>query len=105
MKEQTPTKMATGSRASVGAKSPAFRNATDNEPVFGTLLKLIRGEDPLLDVGCGSSRSVGALPLGSVAVDVLRPKLPYVRLLRRALVQGSAVALSFRDDTFSCNAG
>jgi ubiquinone/menaquinone biosynthesis C-methylase UbiE len=55
-----------------------------------------------LDVGCGSSRIVGALPSGSVAVDVLLPKLRYARRFRRALVQASAVALPFRDGSFPC---
>src|SRR5262245_42196914 len=36
--------------------------------------ELIGGEGPVLDVGCGSSRVVGALPEGSAALDVSMPK-------------------------------
>jgi dolichol-phosphate mannosyltransferase len=69
---------------------------------FRHITELIRGEGPVLDVGCGSSHIVGTLPPESVAVDVLLPKLRYARRFNRALVQGSAVALPFRDGSFSC---
>jgi dolichol-phosphate mannosyltransferase len=69
---------------------------------FRQITELIRGEGPVLDVGCGSSRIVGALPPGSVAVDVLLPKLRYARRFERALVQGSAAALPFRNGSFPC---
>jgi ubiquinone/menaquinone biosynthesis C-methylase UbiE len=63
---------------------------------------LIRGEGPVLDVGCGSSRIVAALPPGSVAVDISLPKLRYARRFGRTLVQGSAVDLPFRNGSFPC---
>jgi dolichol-phosphate mannosyltransferase len=66
------------------------------------ITELIRGEGPVLDVGCGSSRIVAALPPGSVAVDVSLPKLRYARRFGRALAHGSAVALPFPNGSFPC---
>jgi dolichol-phosphate mannosyltransferase len=63
---------------------------------------LIAGEGPVLDVGCGSSRIIGALPPGSVGLDVLLRKLRYSRKFRRALVHGSAFSLPFADHAFPC---
>jgi SAM-dependent methyltransferase len=63
---------------------------------------LIEGEGPVLDVGCGSSRIIGALPPGSVAVDVLLRKLRYARRFGRPRVQGSGFALPFADASFPC---
>ncbi|MGH9761600.1 MAG: glycosyltransferase, partial [Blastocatellia bacterium] len=44
---------------------------------FKHVTELVGGEGPVLDVGCGSSRIIGALPPGSVALDVLARKLRY----------------------------
>jgi dolichol-phosphate mannosyltransferase len=55
-----------------------------------------------LDVGCGSSRIIGALPPGSVAVDVLLRKLRYARRFDRSLVQASGFSLPFAAETFPC---
>jgi len=55
-----------------------------------------------LDVGCGSSRIVGALPEGSVAVDILLRKLRYARQFDRLLAQASGFRLPFRDGAFGC---
>jgi SAM-dependent methyltransferase len=63
---------------------------------------LIAGEGPVLDVGCGSSRIIAALPPGSVAVDVLRRKLRYARRFGRLRVQASGFALPFADASFPC---
>lgn len=64
--------------------------------------ELFAGEGPVLDVGCGSSRIIGALPTGSVAVDVLRRKLRYARRFGRPLVHASGFALPFADASFPC---
>ena len=64
--------------------------------------ELFAGEGPVLDVGCGSSRIIGALPPGSVAVDVLLRKLRYARRFARPLVHGSGFALPFADASFPC---
>jgi dolichol-phosphate mannosyltransferase len=63
---------------------------------------LIAGEGPVLDVGCGSSRIIGALPRGSVGLDILLRKLRYSRKFGRALVHGSAFSLPFADHSFPC---
>jgi dolichol-phosphate mannosyltransferase len=64
--------------------------------------ELIAGQGPVLDVGCGSSRIIGALPRGSVGVDILLRKLRYSRKFGRALVHGSAFSLPFADQSFPC---
>ncbi len=64
--------------------------------------ELLAGEGPVLDVGCGSSRIIGALPAGSVAVDVLLRKLRYARRFKRPLVHASGFALPFADASFPC---
>lgn len=66
------------------------------------LTSLIEGEGKVLDVGCGSSRVIGALPEGSIALDILIRKLRYSRKFSRPLVQGSAFGLPFPDESFSC---
>lgn len=63
---------------------------------------LMQGEGAVLDVGCGSSRIIGALPRGSVAVDVLLRKLRYARRFGRPLVQASGFQLPFADESFPC---
>jgi dolichol-phosphate mannosyltransferase len=55
---------------------------------------------PCLDIGCGSSRILGALDQTSVGLDVVRGKLLYSRCYGRSLTQGSAFALPFADDSF-----
>jgi len=55
-----------------------------------------------LDVGCGSSRILEALPPGSVGVDLLIGKLRHARRFGRSLVQASALRLPFRDGAFEC---
>jgi dolichol-phosphate mannosyltransferase len=55
-----------------------------------------------LDVGCGSSRIIAALPPGSVAVDILLRKLRHARRFQRSLVQASGFALPFPDASFPC---
>jgi dolichol-phosphate mannosyltransferase len=69
-----------------------FRHVTD----------LIAGEGPVLDVGCGSSRIIGALPPGSLAMDVLLRKVRYARKFRRRVIQASGFNIPVRDEAFSC---
>ena len=68
------------------------------------MTELIAGQGPVLDVGCGSSRIIGALPAGSVAVDVLLRKLRYARRFGRPLVHASGFALPFADASLSLRA-
>src|SRR5713101_329804 len=69
---------------------------------FRHVTELISGEGPVLDVGCGSSRIIDALPEGSVAVDILMRKLRFARKFSSALVRCSGFNLPFRDATFPC---
>jgi SAM-dependent methyltransferase len=63
---------------------------------------LIDGHGPVLDVGCGSSHIIGALPKGSVALDVQINKLRFARRFETARVSGSGFALPFADESFPC---
>lgn len=70
---------------------------------FRIVTELIEGEGPVLDVGCGSSRILEALPSGSVGVDVLVRKLRYVYSAGETpVVLGSGFALPFADGAFPC---
>jgi ubiquinone/menaquinone biosynthesis C-methylase UbiE len=64
--------------------------------------ELMSGEGPVLDVGCGSSRIMEALPPGSVALDILVRKLRYARKFTTSLVHGSGFNLPFGDRSFPC---
>lgn len=63
---------------------------------------LIAGQGPVLDVGCGSSRIIGALPPGSLAMDILRRKLRYARKFGRPVVHASGFQIPVRDESFPC---
>ncbi len=66
------------------------------------VMELIAGQGAVLDVGCGSSRIIGGLPPGSVAMDVLQRKLRYARRFKTPLVRASGFALPFADESFPC---
>jgi SAM-dependent methyltransferase len=66
------------------------------------ITELITGEGPVLDVGCGSSRIIGALPAGSVAVDVLMNKLRFDRRYPAPRVRASGFTLPIADGQFPC---
>ena len=66
------------------------------------VVRLLEGDRQTLDVGCGSSRLLAALPRGSVGVDLLMRKLRHARRFDRRLVQASALRLPFRDGAFGC---
>jgi SAM-dependent methyltransferase len=66
------------------------------------IVELIDGQGPVLDVGCGSSHIIGALPQGSVALDVLANKLRFARRFRAPRVRGSGFRLPFADASFPC---
>ncbi|MCS7311313.1 MAG: methyltransferase domain-containing protein [Acidobacteria bacterium] len=69
---------------------------------FRYVKELIEGQGAVLDVGCGSSRIIGALPPGSVALDIQMRKLRHARKFSKPLVQGSILGLPFADGTFPC---
>lgn len=64
--------------------------------------ELVAGQGRVLDVGCGSSHIIAALPRGSVALDVQMNKLRFARRFRRPLVQASGFTLPFADGAFPC---
>jgi ubiquinone/menaquinone biosynthesis C-methylase UbiE len=64
--------------------------------------ELIAGQGAVLDVGCGSSRIIAALPPDSVAMDILANKLRYARRFSRHLVRASGFAIPFPDASFPC---
>ena len=66
------------------------------------IVELIDGQDAVLDVGCGSSHIIGALPRGSVALDVQINKLRFARRFRTPRARGSGFALPFADESFPC---
>ena len=67
--------------------------------IITTLIKE-NGQERCLDVGCGSSRIIGALPQGSIALDILIRKLRYARRFGRPTVQGSIFNLPIPDGAF-----
>ncbi len=66
------------------------------------ITELIESQGAVLDVGCGSSHIIGALPRGSVALDILMNKLRFARRFNVPLVRGSGFALPFPDASFPC---
>lgn len=69
---------------------------------FKHVTKMIASNGAVLDVGCGSSKIIGALPEGSVGLDPLMRKLRYARKFSRMLVRGSGFQLPFADSSFPC---
>jgi len=61
---------------------------------------LVDTDKPCLDIGCGSSRILGALNARSVGLDIQQGKLCYARCYDRPLVHGSVFALPFPDHSF-----
>src|SRR5438093_2206973 len=68
---------------------------------YATITRLAAGFTRVLDVGCGSSRILGAVP-GMLGLDIQLHKLRYARRYGNALVHGSIVELPFVDATFDC---
>jgi dolichol-phosphate mannosyltransferase len=69
---------------------------------FRHVIELIPAGVAALDVGCGSTRMLEALPAGSVGLDLLLHKLRYARRFGTRLVNASAFQLPFRDGAFRC---
>ncbi len=63
---------------------------------------LLAGRGRCLDIGCGSSRIIGALPRGSLPLDILRRKLRFARRYGHPVVQGSIFDLPVPDESFPC---
>lgn len=69
---------------------------------FRFITELIAGEGAVLDVGCGSSRILSALPAGSAGIDILFRKLRYARRFPTSLVHASGFHLPVADGAFPC---
>lgn len=66
------------------------------------ITELMNQKTACLDLGCGSSRIIEALPKGSVAVDILFRKLRFSKRYGQTLVNASALSLPFPDESFEC---
>ena len=69
---------------------------------FKHVIQMIRDENKCLDVGCGSSRILGALPKGSIGLDIQMRKLRYSRIYNKIYVNGSATSLPFANKSINC---
>jgi dolichol-phosphate mannosyltransferase len=68
---------------------------------YQAITRLAGGFHQILDVGCGSSRILGAIP-GMIGLDIQLHKLRYGRRYGNALVHGSIFELPFADASFDC---
>src|SRR5260370_1048300 len=68
---------------------------------FNAITRLAGGFTQVLDVGCGSSRILGAIP-GMIGLDIQLHKLRYSRRYGNELVHGSIFELPFADASFDC---
>jgi ubiquinone/menaquinone biosynthesis C-methylase UbiE len=70
---------------------------------FKFITNMIHHEDKCLDVGCGSSRILGALPNGSIGLDILMRKLLYSRCyVNNNYINGSAITLPIASESIKC---
>jgi SAM-dependent methyltransferase len=68
---------------------------------YKAITQLAGGYTQVLDVGCGSSRVLGAIP-GMIGLDIQLHKLRYSRRYGNELVHGSIFELPFADASFDC---
>jgi SAM-dependent methyltransferase len=68
---------------------------------YQAITRLAAGFHDVLDVGCGSSRILGAIP-GMIGLDIQLHKLRYARRYGNPLVHGSIFELPFADASFDC---
>jgi ubiquinone/menaquinone biosynthesis C-methylase UbiE len=66
------------------------------------IINMLHDEHSCLDVGCGSSRILGALPVGSIGLDIQIRKLRYSRLYRQKYINGSANAIPIASESQKC---
>jgi dolichol-phosphate mannosyltransferase len=69
---------------------------------FKYVTGFIKDKKKCLDVGCGTSKILGALPAESIALDILIRKLRYARIYNKPLLQASALSLPIQSDSFDC---
>jgi len=68
---------------------------------YRAITAMASGFTQVLDVGCGSSRVLGAIP-GMIGLDIQLNKLRYSRRYGNELVHGSIFELPFGDASFDC---
>ena len=68
---------------------------------YRAIMGMASGFTQVLDVGCGSSRILGAIP-GMIGLDIQLHKLRYSRRYGNELVHGSIFELPFADASFDC---
>jgi ubiquinone/menaquinone biosynthesis C-methylase UbiE len=68
---------------------------------YKAITRQAAGFTQVLDVGCGSSRILGAIP-GMIGLDIQLHKLRYSRRYGNELVHGSIFELPFADASFDC---
>ncbi len=66
------------------------------------ITRMIHDEIKCLDVGCGSSRILGALPEGSIGLDIQMRKLRYSRRYKKEYINGSAIELPIASESMPC---
>jgi dolichol-phosphate mannosyltransferase len=69
---------------------------------FKLVSNLINHESKCLDVGCGSSHILGALPEGSIGLDIQMRKLRYSRCYQQNYINGSAMTLPIASNSMKC---
>jgi len=67
---------------------------------YKIVTSMVDANKSCLDIGCGSSRILGALNERTIGMDIQWNKLLYSRCYCRPLVNGSIFALPFADNTF-----
>ena len=68
---------------------------------YQAITRLAAGFHDILDVGCGSSRILGAIP-GMIGLDIQLHKLRYARRYGNPLIHGSIFELPFAEASFDC---
>lgn len=66
------------------------------------IVELTREYNRIIDIGCGSSRILETMTPDSVGLDIQLGKLRYARKYPPELIQGSALELPVKNNTFSC---
>lgn len=69
---------------------------------FKYVTEFINHHNEIIDVGCGTSKILGALPKGSIALDILFRKLRYARVYNQPRLQASALCLPIKSNSFKC---
>ncbi len=66
------------------------------------ITRMVSKNTMCLDVGCGSSQILGALPSGSIGLDIQMRKLRYSRCYGKQYINGSALELPLASASIQC---